>query len=134
MEIKFVKAEAVDKSIYYPKFIYRDNKARTTYKEEIAKIYKENHFESTRCYINKSIQYPHLTLGFLWLLRIRCGYKLNAAVAIAAGFVSDETPRYCPCCKGGTQSFMHWIMVCPTFNSIRVNRLGNTVKILDFFE
>ena len=99
-----------------------------------AKIYKENHFESTRCYINKSIHYPHLTLGFLWLLRIRCGYKLNAAVAIAAGFVSDETPRYCPCCKGGTQSFMHWIMVCPTFNSIRVNRLGNTVKILEFFK
>lgn len=36
-KIRFVKAEAVDKSIYYPKFIYRDNKARTTYKEEIAK-------------------------------------------------------------------------------------------------
>ena len=25
-------------------------------------------------------------------------------------------------------------MVCPTFNSIRVNRLGNTVKILEFFK
>ena len=63
-------------------------------------------------------------------MRIRCGYKLDTAVAVAAGFVSDDVPRYCPCCKGGTQSFTHWIMVCPSFNNIRIGRLGNTGKIL----
>ena len=35
--IEFIDAETVDKSIYYPKFMYRDSKARTTYKEEITK-------------------------------------------------------------------------------------------------
>ena len=98
-----------------------------------AKIYDKYHFESTRYYINQSIKYPHLTLGFLWLLRIRCGYKLDSKVAIAAGFVKENTPSYCPCCNGGTQSFLHWVLVCPVFNSIRINRLGNTVKILKFF-
>ena len=29
--------------------------------------------------------------------------------------------------------FLHWVLVCPVFNSIRINRLGNTVKILKFF-
>ena len=33
--LKFVKAEGVDKSIYYPKFIARDNKAREDYRKNI---------------------------------------------------------------------------------------------------
>lgn len=36
-QIKFVTAEPVDKEEYYPKFIARDSKARTTYQEEIKK-------------------------------------------------------------------------------------------------
>lgn len=99
-----------------------------------AKMYKKYHFESTRCYIDQSVKYPQFTLGFLWLLRIRCGYRLDAAVAIAAGFVSENIPRHCFFCKGGTQTFTHWILVCPYFNYIRVNRLGNTYKLLDFFK
>ena len=55
-------------------------------------------------------------------------------MAVAAGFVGDEIPRYCPCCKGGTQTFTHWILVCPFLNNIRTNRLGNTMKILEFFK
>jgi len=39
-----------------------------------AKIYKKYHFDSTRSYIYRSVKYPDYTLGFLWLLRIRCGY------------------------------------------------------------
>jgi len=33
--LKFVKAEGVDKRIYYPKFIARDNKAREDYRKDI---------------------------------------------------------------------------------------------------
>jgi len=35
--IRFVDAVPVNKSIYYPKFVARDSRARKTYKEEIAK-------------------------------------------------------------------------------------------------
>lgn len=35
--IKFVRAETVEKEIYYPKFRARDNLARTTYRDEIKK-------------------------------------------------------------------------------------------------
>ena len=35
--IKFVDAEPVDKTLYYPKFVERDSKARQTYSVEIAK-------------------------------------------------------------------------------------------------
>ena len=36
-QIKFVKAEPVEKEIYYPKFRARDDLARTTYRDEIKK-------------------------------------------------------------------------------------------------
>ena len=36
-QIRFIDAEPVDKTIYYPKFIERDTKARQTYSSEIAK-------------------------------------------------------------------------------------------------
>lgn len=35
--LNFIGAEPVDKTVYYPKFIERDNEARRTYAEEIAK-------------------------------------------------------------------------------------------------
>jgi len=81
-----------------------------------------------------SVNYPNYSLGFFWLFKIRCGYKFDTNVAVAAGFVNDETPRYFPCCRGGTQTFTHWILVCPFLNNIRTNRLGKTMKILEFFK
>ena len=36
-QIKFIDAEPVDKTIYYPKFIDRDTKAREAYKNDIRK-------------------------------------------------------------------------------------------------
>jgi len=36
-QIKFIDAYSVDKSIYYPKFLDRDTKARNTYRNEIKK-------------------------------------------------------------------------------------------------
>ena len=35
--LKFLQAEPVDRTVYYPKFLERDTKARQTYSEEIAK-------------------------------------------------------------------------------------------------
>ena len=45
-QIRFVDAEPVDKSFYYPRFFERDTKARQTYIEEIAKnpFYREDIF------------------------------------------------------------------------------------------
>ena len=45
-QLKFVDAYPVDKSIYYPKFLNRDIKARETYKKEIKKSqsYKDDIF------------------------------------------------------------------------------------------
>lgn len=44
--IKFIDAEPVDKSIYYPKFLARDTKARETYKNDIrkSKSYRDDIF------------------------------------------------------------------------------------------
>ena len=36
-QIRFIDAEPVDRTIYYPKFLARDSKARKTYSQEIAK-------------------------------------------------------------------------------------------------
>ena len=36
-QIEFVNAEPVDKEVYYPKFLSRDTKARTTYQKDIKK-------------------------------------------------------------------------------------------------
>ena len=44
--LKFVKAYPVDKSVYYPKFLDRDTKARETYRKEIkkSKSYRDDIF------------------------------------------------------------------------------------------
>ena len=45
-QIKFINAEPVDKTIYYPKFIDRDTKAREAYKNDIrkSKSYRDDIF------------------------------------------------------------------------------------------
>ena len=45
-QLRFIDAEPVDRTVYYPRFIERDTKARQTYTAEIAKsrTYREDIF------------------------------------------------------------------------------------------
>ena len=83
-----------------------------------AEIYKRYHFESTRHYIKLGVKYPELSLGFILLLRIRCGYKFDTSVARAAKLVDENCPKYCPCCKEGTQTFFRWTLICHTSDKV----------------
>jgi len=68
-----------------------------------------------KTYINLS----KYRLGFLWILRIRCGLKFNSIIARRSKLVSDN----CPCCKEDTsiQSFTHWIFSCKILYTKGIN-------------
>ncbi|OUM66048.1 hypothetical protein PIROE2DRAFT_6845 [Piromyces sp. E2] len=55
-----------------------------------------------------SIKYPHLNIGFSWIIRLRCGFSYNTIIAIRSGRVTSDCPKICPCCGQGEQSFDHW--------------------------
>ena len=75
-------------------------------------IYYDNFkFINTRNVFMFSLEYPHLSLGFNWILRFGAGYKYNTTIAIRSGRVS----KFCPCCGKGEQSFIHWIFECSIF-------------------
>jgi len=54
-----------------------------------------------------SLEYPHLSLGFNWILRLRAGYKYNTTIAIRSDRVSDDCPKFCLCCGKGEPSFIY---------------------------
>jgi len=84
-------------------------------------------FINTRNLFKLSLEYPYLSLGFNWILRLRAGYKYNTIITIRSDRVSDDCPKFCPCCGKGEQSFIHWIFECSTFSLCRC-------KSLDFIE
>jgi len=43
---------------------------------------------------------------FTLILRLRAGYKYNTTIAIRSGRISDDCPKFCPCCGKGEQSFI----------------------------
>jgi len=61
-------------------------------------------FINIRNVFKLSLEYPHLSLGFNWILKLRAGYKYNTTIAIRSGRVSDDYPKFCPCCGKGEQS------------------------------
>ena len=66
-----------------------------------------------------SLRYPEYQLGFFWIARIRCGFKLDSRAAIERRMVSNQCPTTCPCCGEGLQSFTHWILRCKVFKEAR---------------
>ena len=70
-----------------------------------------------------SLRYPEYQLGFYWISRIRCGFKLDTRVAIERRMVSNQCPMTCPCCGEGSQSFTHWILRCKVFKEARAQHL-----------
>ena len=53
---------------------------------------------NTRNLFKLSLEYPHLSLGFNWVLRLRAGHKYNTTIAIRSDRVSDDCPKLCPYC------------------------------------
>ena len=66
-----------------------------------------------------SLEYPEYQLGFYWISRIRCGFKLDTRIAIEQRIVMNHCPTTCPCCGEGLQSFTHWILRCKEFQEAR---------------
>ena len=79
---------------------------------------------NSRNLFNLSCKYTNLSLGFNWILRLRCGYKYNTTIAIGSCRVTENCPKCCPCCGQGDQSFIHWIFECSTFSHFRLKSLG----------
>ena len=63
-------------------------------------------------------------MGFLWIIRLRCGYKYNTTIAVRIGRISEDCPKSCPCCGEGNRSFEHWIFKCDALASFRWNSLN----------
>jgi len=72
-------------------------------------------FINTRNFFKLSLEYPYFSFGFNWILRLRAGYKYNTTIAIRYGRVSDNCPKFCPCCGKGKQSFINCIFEYSTF-------------------
>jgi len=70
-----------------------------------------------------SLEYPHLSLSFNWILRLRADYKYSTINEIRSGRVSDDCTRLCPCCGKCEQSFIHWIFECSIFSLCRFESL-----------
>jgi len=64
-------------------------------------IAEKSKFKNTRNLFKLSLEYPHLSLGFNWILWLRAGYKYNTTIAIRSGRVSDDCPKFFPCCGKG---------------------------------
>ena len=77
--------------------------------------YDNSKFIQSRVLFNLSNKYTKFSLGFNWILCLRCGYKYNTTIAIRSGRVIESCPKFCPCCGKGDQSYIHWIFECSTF-------------------
>ena len=81
------------------------------------------------------MDFPQYTLGFHWLLKARCGYRLDSKVLKVANLVESSYPDKCPCCKSNNsiQNIEHWLMQCSSFRDFRSKHLENLDNIFSFF-
>jgi len=90
LDSKLLRKGVTKKLIFnhYWKDLIRSSKANNYIK------YKYDHFNYIR---ELNLKHPKYHLGFLWILRIRCGFKFNSIIARRSKLVSDNCPNYCPC-------------------------------------
>ncbi|ORX85591.1 hypothetical protein BCR32DRAFT_276141 [Anaeromyces robustus] len=103
-----------------------------------AKTYKLYNFEESRSFLKLNLEFPEYSKGFRWILRARCGYKIDARVAKAAKMINNSCPNCCSCCFHceSYQRIDHWFINCFLFkNLLRTsnnpsvdNRINNIVK------
>jgi len=68
-----------------------------------------------------TLEYSQFSIGFLWIGRIKCGFKFDVNQYIKSKTIFDTCPSCCPCCGGANSvsSFTHWVMSCPKFDEFR---------------
>ncbi|ORX86754.1 hypothetical protein BCR32DRAFT_275108 [Anaeromyces robustus] len=88
-----------------------------------------NNFENSRNYLNLNLTFLEYCKGFRWILRARCGYKIDIRVAKAAKMINNSCPNCCSCCFycDSYQRNDH-CLVLTSNNSCVDNRINNTVK------
>ncbi|ORX81023.1 hypothetical protein BCR32DRAFT_293527 [Anaeromyces robustus] len=77
-----------------------------------------NNFENSRNYLKLNLEFPEYNKGFRWILRARCGYKIDTRVAKAVKMINNSCPKYC----------LFNSLVVTSDNSSVNNRINNIVK------
>jgi len=100
-----------------------------------AKAYKNNNFEKTREYLKLNYKNPEFSIGFRWVLRAKCGYKLDALVAKAAKIIEEDCPERCPCCyrKNSNPRLEHWFSKCYLFCEFRMKYFKDIEILYEIF-
>ncbi|OUM68178.1 hypothetical protein PIROE2DRAFT_4180 [Piromyces sp. E2] len=52
-----------------------------------------------------SFQKPHLNLGMIRIIRIRCDFENTTRIVIASNRVTPDCLSHCPCCGQGRTNF-----------------------------
>jgi len=107
------KKKSEIKKFYWERDFFKSSKAKK------AIIYKENDFGFISEIRNLTFQYPKYQLGFIWISRIRCGFKFDIIISIKRKIVSEDCPKCCPCCGVSVPSFSHWIFAYKELENYR---------------
>ncbi|ORX77170.1 hypothetical protein BCR32DRAFT_283457 [Anaeromyces robustus] len=100
-----------------------------------AKNYKMYKFEESRNYLKLNLEYPEYSKGFRWILRARCGYKIDARVAKAAKMINNSCPNCCSCCFHceSYQRIDHWFINCFLFKNLRIDHFSDLDRNFFYF-
>ncbi|ORX78630.1 hypothetical protein BCR32DRAFT_294921 [Anaeromyces robustus] len=92
-----------------------------------AKTYKMYNFEESKSYLKLNLEFPEYSKGFRWILRARCGYKIDARVAKAAKMINNSCPNCCSCCFHceSYQRIDHWFINCFLFKNLRMDHFSD---------
>jgi len=101
------------KKFYWERGVFKSSKAKKVI------IYKENDFVFISEIRNLTFQYPKYQLGFFWISRIRCGFKIDISISIKRKIISEDCPKCRLCCSVSVPSFSHWIFAYKELENYR---------------
>ena len=79
--------------------------------------YKLAGFEGTRCYLKSAIDYPKISVGVTWLLRLRVGGIWTAHRAAKRELIDEAWLNKCPACGINLtiDEIAHVVLLCPEY-------------------
>ncbi|ORX82115.1 hypothetical protein BCR32DRAFT_4178 [Anaeromyces robustus] len=100
-----------------------------------AKTYKLYNFEESRSYLKLNLEFPEYSKGFRWILRARCGYKIDARVAKTAKMINNSCTNFCSCCFHceSYQRIDHWFINCFLFKNLRIDHFSDLDRNFFYF-
>lgn len=88
-------------------------------------------YEDTRGYQSLALKYPALTIGFLWLARMRCSAVLTTVRAVKMGLIPREYLDRCPLCHLSVrEDIAHILVRCERWSEERQAFLGKLLSKL----